>query len=91
MLLFFGEAEDILNKEQPEAPQLSQAIGSEGYPQSVYQSAVNGLIAITILGIIGIIALAFSPKAQNSEGLIAITSAAVGGLVGIFSQKGNRQ
>lgn len=58
----------------------------ESYPKEIYPIAVWGLILISILGVVGIIAITILAPTSQLDGLIALSSAAVGGIVGIFSQ-----
>ncbi len=60
----------------------------EPLPVHVYNVAVWGLVAITGISVVGIIALSLFDK--TSEGLISIASACIGGLVGIFSQRATK-
>jgi hypothetical protein len=57
------------------------------YPREIYREAVIGLTLITIFGIIGIIILNIFANNAQIDGLVSITSAAVGGLVVVFSQR----
>lgn len=76
-----------MKKEATDEVAQKELLGKESYPREVYHTAVWGLIAITIIGIVGIVVLAAFASSGPHEGLIAISSAAVGGLVSIFSQK----
>lgn len=64
-------------------PYLKQEI----LPSKVYHIAIWGLVAITIVSLVGIIMLSLHEK--NYEGLVSLSSACVGGLVSIFAQKSN--
>jgi hypothetical protein len=76
-----------MQKEKTEIVDPSQHpyLKPETLPVQVYHVAVWGLVGITFISVVGIIAL--SIYAKTSEGLISIASACVGGLVGIFSQR----
>lgn len=62
---------------------------TNSYPDEIYKYATIGLITIALVCIITIAIYAWSTTNVQPEGLVAIASAAVGGLVGVFS-KGNR-
>ncbi|MBT9097674.1 hypothetical protein KFZ76_08135 [Methylovulum psychrotolerans] len=69
-------------------PALKPHFSDDPLPVHVYHVAVRGLVAVTGISVLGIIALSF--EAKTSEGLISIASACIGGLVGIFSQRSNK-
>lgn len=56
-----------------------------GYSERVHLRAVYVLGFIAVMIIFGVFYFAYYEKPLKSEGLIAIASAAVGGIVGIFA------
>ena len=59
---------------------------SESYPEKVYSATVIGLILIALTSIVGIVTMSICAPNGPFEGLVALSSAAVGGLVGVFSR-----
>jgi len=74
-----------LKRGDKETVEPGEFVNAPPFPEKVYSHALYILGFITFTVVVGIFIMAYTGKTFENDGLIAIGSASVGGIVGIFA------